>query len=152
MWEKLLNQFSLFNDFEHNNDFDFKDIQSNNDFDFKDIQSNNDFDFKDIQSNNDFDFDYNNEKKKMEIPSASTLQFLCKLSIKISKVIDFYYYSDSFRGKVKIVEDEGVRILYKNNEEHTSPIVRIYKVENEFLIVTENTICSFIFNFKNKNH
>ena len=65
----------------------------------------------------------------MEIPSASTLQFLCKLSIKISKVIDFYYYSDSFRGKVKIVEDEGVRILYKNNEEYTSPIVRIYKVE-----------------------
>ena len=133
MWEKLLNQFSLYNNFNHNNiqsknDFDFKDIQSKNDFDFKDIQSKNDFDFKDIQSHN--YFDYNNEKKKMEIPSASTLQFLCKLSIKISKVIDFYYYSDSFRGKVKIVEDEGVRILYKNNEEYTSPIVRIWKMNS----------------------
>ena len=77
---------------------------------------------------------------KIVMPSSSTLDQLCKLSIKISKPIDFYFFIDSCRGEVKIVEAEGDRIVYKNNEEHTSPIKHTYKVGNEFLIVTDNTI------------
>ena len=32
------------------------------------------------------------------------------------------------------------KIVYKNNDEHTSPIKNTYAVGNEYLVVTENTI------------
>jgi hypothetical protein len=34
----------------------------------------------------------------------------------------------------------SIILIYKNSEEHTSSISNIYKVNNEFLVVTENTI------------
>ena len=49
------------------------------------------------------------------------------------------FYIDSCRA-TQIVNAEGEKIIYKNNEEHTSPIKHTYKTDNEYLIVTENTI------------
>ena len=77
---------------------------------------------------------------KLSLPSASTLEQAAKLSIKISKPICFYFYIDSCKGQAKIVTADGDKIIYKNNDEHTSPIKNTYKVGSEFLIVTENTI------------
>ena len=77
---------------------------------------------------------------KIGLPSMNTLNQAAKLSIKIAKPIDFYFYIDSCRGNAQIVNAEGDKIIYKNNEEHTSPIKHTYKVENEYLVVTENTI------------
>ena len=51
-----------------------------------------------------------------------------------------YFYIDSCKGNAQIVKAEGDNIIYKNSEEHTSPIKNTYKVGNEYLIVTENTI------------
>ena len=39
-----------------------------------------------------------------------------------------------------IVTSDGDKIVYKNNDEHTSPIKNTYAVGNEYLVVTENTI------------
>ena len=77
---------------------------------------------------------------KLSLPCASTLEQAAKLSIKVSKPICFYFYIDSCRGQAKIVTADGDKIIYKNNDEHTSPIKNTYKVGSEFLIVTENTI------------
>ena len=79
-------------------------------------------------------------KPKLSIPSAQTLEQATKLSIKLQKAIDYYFYVDSLKGNVCIASNEDDKIIYKNNEEHTSPIQNTYKVNNEFLVVTENTI------------
>ena len=77
---------------------------------------------------------------KISLPSANCLNQAAKLSIKISKPICFYFFVDSCRGQAQIVNADGDKIIYKNNEEHTSPIKHTYKVDNEYLVVTENTI------------
>ncbi len=78
--------------------------------------------------------------KKISLPSNETLNQAAKLSIKVSKSICLYFYIDSCKGDAQIVTAEGDKIIYKNNEEHTSPIRHTYKVGNEYLIVTDNTI------------
>ena len=77
---------------------------------------------------------------KITIPETTTLSQAFKLSIKISKPVCTYFYIDSCRGKVNIMNSDGDKIVYKNSEEYTSPIQNTYKVGNEYLVVTENTI------------
>lgn len=77
---------------------------------------------------------------KISLPSAQTLEQAAKLAIKLSKPMCFYFYIDSCKGNAQIVKAEGDNIIYKNSEEHTSPIKNTYKVGNEYLVVTENTI------------
>ena len=64
----------------------------------------------------------------------------CKLSIKLQKPTDYYFYVDSLKGGICIATNDEDKIIYKNNDEHTSPIQNTYKVGNEYLVVTENTI------------
>ena len=77
---------------------------------------------------------------EISIPSQNTLSQAAKLSIKISKPICFYFYLDSCRDNIKICTNETDKIIFKTLDEHTSSISNIYKVDNEYLIVTENTI------------
>lgn len=81
-----------------------------------------------------------NTQQKISLPSTKTLEQAAKLSIKVSKPICFYFYIDSCKGNISIVNSEGDKIVYKNSEEHTSPINNTYKVANEYLVVTDNTI------------
>lgn len=74
------------------------------------------------------------------LPNEKTLMQACKLSIKLKKPICFYFYLDSLRGKISIVSDGEDRIIFKNEDEHTSPILNTYKSENCYIVVTENTI------------
>ncbi len=80
------------------------------------------------------------QSEQITIPCDNTLNQAAKLSIKISKPVCFYFYLDSCRGNINIGTTESDKIIYKNMEEHTSTISNIYKVNNEFLVVTENTI------------
>tara|TARA_B100000963_G_scaffold128707_1_gene112305 strand:+ start:314 stop:595 length:282 start_codon:yes stop_codon:yes gene_type:complete len=79
-------------------------------------------------------------KPKLSIPTADTLTQACKLSIKLQKPMCFYFYVDSLKGDICIASNDDDKIIYKSNEEHTSPIQNTYKVNNEYLVVTENTI------------
>lgn len=74
------------------------------------------------------------------LPSEKTLMQATKLALKTKKPICFYFYLDSLKGKITIVSDGEDRIIFKNEDEHTSPILNTYKSENCFIIVTENTI------------
>ena len=79
-------------------------------------------------------------KPKLSIPCPETLKQACKLSIKLQKPTDYYFYVDSLKAAICIATNDDDKIIYKNNDEHTSPIQNTYKVNNEYLVVTENTI------------
>lgn len=80
------------------------------------------------------------DTNETKVPSQTTLSAAANLSIRIGKPVCFYFYLDSCNNKVKIGTNNNDKVIYKNNEEHTSPISNIYKSEGEYLIVTENTI------------
>ena len=80
------------------------------------------------------------KEKNDQYPDKETLNQACKLSIKIQKPMCFYYFKDSLNRNICITSNENDKIIYKNEKEHTSPIQNIYKVNTEYLVVTENTI------------
>ena len=76
----------------------------------------------------------------LQMPSAKTLQQSVKLSIENEKPICYYFYNDSLRKNVCIAPYQGDKIIYKNKDEHTSPIVKTYKCDSEYIVITENSI------------
>ena len=75
------------------------------------------------------------------LPSGTTLQHCAKLGIVEDKPIMFDYWTSSCDQEILIgVRENGEKLLVKSEEEYTSPVSKIYKVENEYIIVTENSI------------
>ena len=75
------------------------------------------------------------------LPSGTTLQHCAKLSIVEDKPIMFDYWTSSCDKEVLIgVRENEEKLLVKSEEEYTSPINKIYKVEKEYIIITENSI------------
>lgn len=75
------------------------------------------------------------------LPDNTTLQHAAKLSIVEDKPIMFDYWTNSLDKIVLIgVKESGEKLLVKSEEEYTSPIVKIYKVATEYIILTENSI------------
>lgn len=77
---------------------------------------------------------------QLVLPTDKTLQQATKLSLKTKKPICFYFYIDSLRGKISIINDGEDRIIFKSEDEHTSPIINTYRSDSSYIIVTENTI------------
>ena len=51
------------------------------------------------------------------------------------------YWQSSLEGKSLIgVREGGEKLLVKNEDEYTSPISKILKVDKEYIILTENSI------------
>ena len=80
------------------------------------------------------------QPQQLVLPSDKTLQQATKLALKTKKPVCFYFYIDSLKGKISIVSDGEDRIIFKSDDEHTSPIINTYKSDNSFIVVTENTI------------
>jgi hypothetical protein len=76
------------------------------------------------------------------IPSATTLLHASKLAIKEDKPIQLDYYVESTNNKAFIGEDPETKekMLVKSNDEFTSLVSKIYKVTDDFIIITENSI------------
>lgn len=76
------------------------------------------------------------------LPHATTLLHAARQAIQQDKAIQLDYYVDSASGKAFIGEDPDTKekMLVKSNDEFTSLIGKIYKVQEDFLIVTENSI------------
>ena len=80
-------------------------------------------------------------ENKYTMPSSQCMLHCCKLSITEDKPIMLDYWTESLDKSVLVgVRDNQEKLLVKNEEEFTSPIIKIYKVENEYIIVTENSI------------
>lgn len=75
------------------------------------------------------------------LPSNVCLQHSCKLAIVQDKPVMMDYWTSSLDKSIIIgVRENGEKLLIKSEDEYTSPIANIYKVETEYIIVTENSI------------
>tara|TARA_Y100001970_G_C14249301_1_gene870607 strand:+ start:4252 stop:4560 length:309 start_codon:yes stop_codon:yes gene_type:complete len=75
------------------------------------------------------------------LPHNTTLKHVAKLSIVEDKPILLDYWTSSLDKEIIIgVRENEEKLLVKSEDEYTSPISKIYKVESEYIIVTENSI------------
>jgi len=73
--------------------------------------------------------------------SNQCLQNVVKIAVVDDKPIMLDYWTNSQDNKVLIgVRENGEKLLVKSEDEYTSPIEKIYKVEGEYIIVTENSL------------
>jgi hypothetical protein len=76
------------------------------------------------------------------LPAAQTLVQAAKIAIEQDRAIMLDYYRQTHEGKAFMGEDSDTkeRILVKSKEEFTSLIKKLYKVGDDFIILTENSL------------
>jgi hypothetical protein len=76
------------------------------------------------------------------VPSAQTLNHAARLAIQQDKPIMLDYFMDTYNNKAFMGEDDETKekMLIKSNDEFTSIIQKIYKVQEDFIVLTENSI------------
>jgi 3-oxoacyl-ACP reductase-like protein len=76
------------------------------------------------------------------LPNSSALLQAAKLAIAQDKPIQLDYYVDTLSGKAFMGEDSESKekMLVKSAEEFTSLIQKVYKVGEDYIIMTENSI------------
>ena len=76
------------------------------------------------------------------IPAANTLLQAAKLAIEQDRAIMLDYYRDTLQAKAFLGEDPSTneRVLIKSKDEFTSLIKKLYKVGDDFIILTENSL------------
>lgn len=76
------------------------------------------------------------------LPSAQVLIHAAKLAVDQDKPIQLDYYVDTATGKAFMGEDQETKekMLVKSNDEFTSLIQKVYKVAEDYIIITENSI------------
>ena len=80
-------------------------------------------------------------ESKYRLPCDTTLRHVAKLGIVEDKPVMYDYWAHSCDKKVLIgVRENGEKLLVKSEDEYTSPIAKIYKVDKEYIIITENSI------------
>jgi hypothetical protein len=74
-------------------------------------------------------------------PCYACFQHATKIAILEDKPIILDYWTASLEKACLIgVRQNNEKLLVKSEDEYTSPIAKIYKVEGEYIIVTENSI------------
>jgi uncharacterized protein with gpF-like domain len=82
------------------------------------------------------------QQQQEVLPSASVLLQAAKLAMAQDKPIQLDYYADTVTGKAFMGEDSETKdkMLVKSAEEFTSLIQKVYKVSDDYIIMTENSI------------
>tara|TARA_B100000963_G_scaffold219251_1_gene191196 strand:- start:4535 stop:4825 length:291 start_codon:yes stop_codon:yes gene_type:complete len=81
------------------------------------------------------------ETTNIPLPSQKALNHAFKLAAGEDRPIMCDYYADSLEKKCMIgVREDSEKLLVKSEDEYTSPISKIFKVENEFIVLTENSL------------
>jgi len=82
------------------------------------------------------------EDKLKIYPSVKTLQSAFLISIKDYKPIQVSFWEDSVNSEVSLLRDleSKEQIIYKNDEEYTSPIVNITTCQQDIICETENSV------------
>ena len=77
-----------------------------------------------------------------ELPNTSVLLHAAKLAMAQDKPIQLDYYADTVSGKAFMGEDSESKekMLVKSGDEFTSLIQKVYKVGEDYIIMTENSI------------
>ena len=75
------------------------------------------------------------------LPHTTTLQHCAKLSVVEDKPIMMDYWTQSCDQSALIgVRENEEKLLVKSEDEYTSPSSKIYKVDDSYIVVTENSI------------
>jgi hypothetical protein len=75
------------------------------------------------------------------LPDKVTLENAVKWAIIEDRPIMMDYWADSLEKKVMIgVRENQEKLLVKNPEEYTSPIAKIFKHNQDYIVMTENSI------------
>ena len=76
------------------------------------------------------------------IPSAQTLAHAARIAIQQDKPIMLDYYVESLEGKAFMGEDAytNEKLLIKYSDEFKSMVQKVYKVQEDFIILTENSL------------
>jgi hypothetical protein len=76
------------------------------------------------------------------LPSAAALLHAAKLAIQQDKPIQMDYYVDTATGKAFLGEDKETKdkLLVKSAIEYTSHVEKVFKVGDDFLVATANSI------------
>ena len=83
----------------------------------------------------------NSKKESYPLVSELCLQHASKLAIVDDKPIMLDYWTDSCEKKVIIgVKEDGDKLLVRSVDEYTSPITKIFKIKDELIVATENSI------------
>ena len=78
---------------------------------------------------------------KYASPSDACLQHAAKLASCEDRPMMLDYWTDSCDGKVVIgVREDGEKLLVKSEDEYTSSIAKVYKVAEEYIVLTENSL------------
>jgi len=81
------------------------------------------------------------ETTNYKLPDSIVWPHIAKLSIVDDKPIMLDYWTDSLDKKIVIgVRENNEKLLVKNAEEYTSPIQKIFKTGECYIICTENSI------------
>lgn len=80
--------------------------------------------------------------QELPLPSAATLLQAAKLAQKEDRPIQMDYYADTALARAFMGEDQETKekMLVKSGDEYTSLIQKVYKVADDFLVMTENSI------------
>ena len=74
-------------------------------------------------------------------PSNTCLQHAVKIAIVEDRPVMMDYWTNSHDKNVLIgVKENDEKLLVRSEEEYTSPIVKIYKASDEYIIMTENSL------------
>ena len=76
------------------------------------------------------------------VPGEKTLKHAARIAIEQDKPIMLDYYNDTREGRAFLGEDAGTKekMLVRSEEEYTSLIQKIFKVGEDFITITENSI------------
>jgi hypothetical protein len=76
------------------------------------------------------------------LPSATILLQCAKLAIEQDRAIMLDYYRETANGQAFLGEDPETkeRVLVKSKEEFTSLVKKLYKVGEDFIVSTENSL------------
>ena len=78
-----------------------------------------------------------------DLPNEKVLVHAAKIAMEQDKPILLDYYVETKAGGSAFLgEDKETKekILVKNPEEYTSPVIKMFKAKDDFIIVTENSV------------
>jgi len=79
----------------------------------------------------------------VDIPNDKVLAHAAKIAMEQDKPLMFDYYMETKAGGPAFLgedKDTKERILVKNPEEYTSPVKKMFKAKDDYIIVTENSV------------
>jgi len=88
----------------------------------------------------------------VDVPNEKVLAHAAKIAVERDMPILLDYYADTKSGKAFLGEDSETKekILVKNPDEYTSPVQKMFKAKDDYIIMTENSIYIVSGNIKKK--